>query len=124
MYEPRLRGAREPCAARRLLKLIRLVSVEGIDPYGVGPGAPLWSVNGDDAEPFHLRRIAPSPFLDFGKFDRRLGEPVSDPAQRRRGAGDEGDGVDRRALDPHFVLGNLDIVNAGALARVEFAGLQ
>ena len=32
--------------------------------------------------------------------------------------------MDRRALDPHFVFGDLDVVNARALARIELAGLQ
>ena len=91
------------------------MSIQSVDPDRIGPGAAPRAVNGDDAEPFDLRGVAPGPFRDLGEFDRRLSEPASDPAQRRRSAGDERDRVDRRAFNPHFVLGDLDIVNARAL---------
>src|ERR1700722_3177191 len=102
--------------SERRWRLNRTALIEGVDPDRVGPGAPPRDVNGDDTEPFRLWGVAPSPFRDFGKFDRRLREPASDPAQRGRGAGDERDGVDGRALTPHFVVRNLDVVNPRALA--------
>src|ERR1700677_1818226 len=108
----------------RRLELSLCALIEGVDPDRVGPGAPPRAVNGDDTEPFDVGGVAPGPFRDFGEFDRRLGEPASDPAQRRRSAGDERDGMDRRALNPHFALGNLDVVDARALTRIELAGLQ
>src|ERR1700722_3944397 len=114
-----------PGVAYRSQQASGLMSIKCVEPARVGPGAPPRAVNGDDAEPFDLRRVAPGPFPDLGEFDRRLGEPASDPAQRRRSAGDERDGMDRGALNPHYVFfSNFDVVNARALTRIELARLQ
>src|SRR5271156_4975541 len=124
MYGRERRNARDARLLRRRWRFSLCASIESVDPDWVGPGAPPWAVNGDDAEPFDPRRIAPGPFRDFGEFNRRLGESASDAAYRRRSAADERDGVNRRALDPHFLAGEVDAVNARALGGIELAGLQ
>ena len=100
-----------------------LMSIECVDPDRIGPSSPPWSVNGNDAERFEWRRVAPGPLSYFREFNRRLREPASDTAHRRRCASVKREGVDRRAFDPHLVAGEVNVVNARALGGIELSSL-
>src|SRR5271165_4147800 len=102
----------------------RLSSIERVDPDRVRPSPPPRAVDDDDAEPFDRRGVPPRPLRSFGELDRRVRQAAPHAAQRGGGAGDKSYGMDRGALDPRFGAGDLDVINARALARIELARLQ